>query len=67
MATIRTVLTMAARNNWEVHQIDVKSAYLNATLWDDIHVPTTWLLEARRRRESPEAVAKPVWAKTSWF
>lgn len=37
MATIRTALTVAARQNWEIHQIDVKSAYLNATLRDDIY------------------------------
>jgi hypothetical protein len=38
MATIRTVLAMAAQNDWEIHQIDIKSAYLNATLRDDIYM-----------------------------
>jgi hypothetical protein len=37
MATIQTVLAMAAQNDWEIHQIDIKSAYLNATLRDDIY------------------------------
>ena len=39
MATIRTVLTMAARQDWEIHQVDIKSAYLNAELHDEIYMP----------------------------
>jgi hypothetical protein len=38
MATIRTVLAMAAKHDWEIHQVDIKSAYLNATLRDDIYM-----------------------------
>jgi hypothetical protein len=29
MTTIHTVLAIAAHHNWEIHQIDIKSAYLN--------------------------------------
>ena len=29
LASIRVVLAMAARNDMEIHQVDVKSAYLN--------------------------------------
>ena len=38
MTTIRTVLCIAAHRDWEIHQIDVKSAYLNAQLHDDIYM-----------------------------
>ncbi len=38
MSTIRTVLTMAAQRDWEIHQIDIKSAYLNAELHDNIYM-----------------------------
>ena len=38
MSTIRAVLTMAAQNDWEIHQVDIKSAYLNAPLRDDIYM-----------------------------
>jgi hypothetical protein len=38
MSTIRAVLTMAAQNDWEIHQVDIKSAYLNALLRDDIYM-----------------------------
>jgi len=36
MSTIHVVLTMAAKHNWEIHQVDIKSAYLNTELKDDI-------------------------------
>ena len=32
MVSIRTVLVLAARHNWEIHQVDVKSAYLYGEL-----------------------------------
>jgi hypothetical protein len=38
MTTIRTVLSIAAHRNWEIHQMDVKSGYLNAELHDNIYM-----------------------------
>jgi len=38
MTTIRAVLTMAAKLDWEVHQVDIKSAYLYAELKEDIYM-----------------------------
>lgn len=38
MTTIRTVLSMATHQDWEIHQVDIKSAYLNAPLKDDIYM-----------------------------
>jgi Reverse transcriptase (RNA-dependent DNA polymerase)/gag-polypeptide of LTR copia-type/Integrase core domain/GAG-pre-integrase domain/Zinc knuckle len=35
LATIRTVLALAARYDMELHQIDIKGAYLNGELTDD--------------------------------
>jgi len=35
-ASIRAVLALAALNNWEVDQVDVKNARLNAELADTI-------------------------------
>jgi hypothetical protein len=37
MSSLRVVLSIAARNDWEIHQIDVKGAYLNATLKENIY------------------------------
>jgi hypothetical protein len=38
MSTIRTVLTVAAQRDWEIHQVDIKSAYLNAEVKEDIYM-----------------------------
>jgi hypothetical protein len=38
MTTIRIVLTIATHWDWEIHQVDIKSAYLNATLKDTIYM-----------------------------
>jgi integrase len=35
MTSIRTVLALAARYDWEIHQVDVKSAYLYGELNED--------------------------------
>lgn len=36
--TIRFLLAVAAQNGWLVHQLDVKSAFLNGILNEDIYV-----------------------------
>jgi hypothetical protein len=38
MTTIHTILTIAAHHDWEIHQVDIKSAYLNAALKDTIYM-----------------------------
>jgi hypothetical protein len=50
MSTIRTVLTMAGQNDWEIHQVDIKSAYLYATIQEEIYMrtPPSYLMESQR-------------------
>jgi hypothetical protein len=38
MTTICTILTIATHHDWEIHQVDIKSAYLNAALKDTIYM-----------------------------
>ena len=38
MPTVQVVLANAAHQNWEIEHIDVKSAYLNALLKEEIHM-----------------------------
>lgn len=38
MSTIRLVIAMAAQRGWKVHQMDVKSAFLNGELEEEIYM-----------------------------
>ena len=38
MDTIRTILAIAAHRSWEVHQLDVKSAFLHGVLSEEVYV-----------------------------
>ena len=39
LTTIRVIAAIAVRNNWELEQMDMDTAYLNASLKEDIYVP----------------------------
>jgi Reverse transcriptase (RNA-dependent DNA polymerase) len=38
METIRLLISHAAQNEWSIHQIDVKSAFLNGMLEEEVYV-----------------------------
>ena len=38
LETIRTVIVVAAQNKWKIFQLDVKSAFLNGKLDEEIYV-----------------------------
>eukprot|EP00253_Pinus_taeda_P022186 PITA_22186 len=38
METVRAVLSIAAKNKWKVYQMDVKSAFLNGVLKEEVYV-----------------------------
>jgi hypothetical protein len=52
MATIHTVLTMAAQEDWEIHQVNIKSTYLYAELREDIYMwpPPGYLKQGEERK-----------------
>jgi hypothetical protein len=38
MSSLQIVLTYAAKENWEIHQVDIKGAYLNANLPETVYI-----------------------------
>ena len=38
MNTIRTILSIASSYKWEIHQMDVKRAFLNGDLNEEIYM-----------------------------
>ncbi|CAM8926680.1 unnamed protein product [Rhodiola kirilowii] len=38
MDTIRMIIALAAQNRWKIHQMDVKSAFLNGVLEEEVYV-----------------------------
>ncbi|CAM8994198.1 unnamed protein product [Rhodiola kirilowii] len=38
MDTIRMIIALAAQNMWKIHQMDVKSAFLNRVLEEEMYV-----------------------------
>ncbi|GKD42075.1 ribonuclease H-like domain, reverse transcriptase, RNA-dependent DNA polymerase [Tanacetum coccineum] len=42
METIRLLLAIAANNKWEVHHLDVKSAFLHGDLKEEVQAPRAW-------------------------
>ena len=38
LETVRLLLALAAKNNWEVHHLDVKTAFLNGEISEDVYI-----------------------------
>jgi hypothetical protein len=38
MNTIRLMITLATKNNWQLHQLDVKSAFFNGELKEEVYL-----------------------------
>lgn len=38
LETVRLLLPLAAKNNWQVHHLDVKTAFLNRDINEEVYV-----------------------------
>ena len=38
MTTVRTICALAAHNGWNVHQLDIETAFLNGDLHEEVYV-----------------------------
>lgn len=52
LETVRLLLALAAKNAWEVHHLDVKSAFLNGDLLEEVYVsqPEGFVQESQRHK-----------------
>ena len=52
ITTIRCVIALATHNNWEVHQLDIKTAFLNGLLAEEVYVaqPLGFEVEGSERK-----------------
>eukprot|EP00253_Pinus_taeda_P014834 PITA_14834 len=55
MSTIRLVLALAAQFKWKVHQMDVKSAFLNGDLQEEVYMtqPPGFKIAGQEQKRSP--------------
>ncbi|GKB95151.1 ribonuclease H-like domain, reverse transcriptase, RNA-dependent DNA polymerase [Tanacetum coccineum] len=69
METIRLLLTMAANNKWEVHHLDVKSAFLHRELKEEVQAPRAWNIKLDNTLKSLDfkkcALEQAIYTKTS--
>ena len=42
LPSVRVVLANAAMLDWEIHQVDIKSAYLNAPFKETVYMKIPW-------------------------
>lgn len=52
LETVRLLLALAAKNGWEVHHLDIKSAFLNGDLIEEVYVsqPEGFVNEKKRHK-----------------
>jgi hypothetical protein len=65
METVRFLLALAAHSGWEVHHMDVKSAFLNGELSEEVYVsqPPGYAV-AGKEKGSAEITESTVWFET---
>ena len=65
LASLWTICTIAACNDWLIHQMDVYNAYMNADLEEGIYIrhKTTSGIHQKRQSICPQAEKSYVWTK----
>lgn len=66
MSTICLVLVMTTQFGWKVHQMDVKSAFLNDDLEEEVYMSQTWgFLGCRKGASHIETKESSIWLEAS--
>ncbi|KAI0496759.1 hypothetical protein KFK09_023083 [Dendrobium nobile] len=51
LETIRLIISLAAQNKWKIHQMDVKSAFLNRVLEEEVYIQQSPGYEVKRQED----------------
>ncbi|CAJ2651499.1 unnamed protein product [Trifolium pratense] len=51
LETVRLIISLAAQNKWKIHQIDVKSAFLNGVLDEEVYIEQPQGYEVKGEKE----------------
>lgn len=71
METVRLLLALAAKNGWEVHHMDVKSAFLNGEIQEEVYVSQPEGFEKRGEEHKVYRLLKALYglrqAPRAWY
>lgn len=71
LETVRLLLALAARNGWEIHHLDVKSAFLNGELQETVFVSQPPSFEVRNKEHLVYKLLKALYglhqAPRAWY
>nr|KYP70017.1 Retrovirus-related Pol polyprotein from transposon TNT 1-94 [Cajanus cajan] len=69
--TIRMLISLSAQNNWKIHQMDVKSAFLNGTLEEEVYVEQPAGYEVEEKEDKVYRLKKALYglkqAPRAWY
>lgn len=59
MDTIRTIINMAAREAWNIYQLDVKSTFLHGVLEEDVYVQQREDMKSKEKKIRSVSFTRP--------
>ena len=69
--TVRALVALAAQNRWKIHQLDVKSAFLNGYLEEEIYVEQPQGFEVQGKEDKVLRLKKALYglkqAPRAWY
>ena len=65
LETIRLIISLTAQNKWKIHQMDVKSAFLNGVLEEEIYIKQALGYEVKGHEDKVLKLKKAFWTKVS--
>ena len=66
MTTVRSICALAAHHGWNVHQLDIKAAFLNGDLHEEsVYNAASWLCSKRAGKQGVQVTQSIIWFETS--